>query len=504
MPILLALILLAQLPLPFTLFTGETQAKKPLPATMPGGIAIFDANNDGLLDIFFANGAPLPQARKTTAAHHNRLFLNRGDFQFQDATQAAKLQGTGYDFASAAADFDADGDIDLLVAGLNQIALYANDGKGVFTDITTQAGLNNHGRWSIAAAFFDYDLDQDLDLLIINYVQYDAAKEKSCVVDTKPDFCHPKHYATTSNALFRNDQGRFTDVSTATKLEAHPGKGMAVAIAPFFHPTLPDLFIPNDRVFNSFFAHQLNHTFEEQAFDKGIAAPSSGAPPSSMGSAVGDYNNDGYPDIIYTALRDETFPLYRNTGKEFIEVTEDTKLAPFTRPMAGWGVVWADLDNDGWLDLAIARGDVLSATGPRANSVKEPLTWLKNHSGKSFSKGADFPVPPAQYRGLLAADLNNDGCLDIVATALNAPARIIKGTCANNWLHVQGLPPGSTVRIDNQTRTTTTTSTSYASTCACPLHFGLGRQQTVDLEITYSDGRGKAYPKVPTNQYFRP
>lgn len=485
--------------LPFTLHTGEG-AKKHLPATMPGGIAVFDYDDDGLLDIFLPNGADLPSGRKTSARHGNALLRNLGGFRFEDRTASAKLGGSGYDFAAMAADYDGDGMVDLLVCGLRSVTLYRNRGNGVFEDVTAASGIDNKGRWGTGGVWLDYDRDGDLDLFIVNYVRWDPATEPPCRVEGLAEFCHPRYFDPDSNALFRNDgKGKFSDVSVESGIGEFKGKGMGVASADFDLDGYPDLFVTNDRVLNFFFRNLGNGRFEERGLEWGVAAPASGNPPSAMGADAQDYDNDGRFDLIYTALRDETFPLYRNRGGDFEENGLATKLDLLTRPMAGWGIVFADLDNDGWRDIAAARSDVLSVTGPRGATAKEPLSWFRNEAGKRFLATGAMPVPREMYRGLVAADFNNDGCLDLVATALQAPARVLRNTCQGNWLKVAAPQPGVRVRVGNQWGHGSTT-VGYASSCACPLHFGLGSAATVDVEVFGLGTEPRRYPATKANQ----
>lgn len=485
--------------LPMTLFTGET-VRKFLPATMPGGVAVFDADNDGQLDLYFPNGAPLPGGRKTLPAHANRFFRNRGAMRFEDRTTASGLSGTGYDFAAAAGDFDRDGQVDLLVSGLRGVTLYRNRGQGVFEDVTARSKLDNHGRWSVGAAWLDIDNDGDLDLFVVNYVQWDPATEKPCLVDGQPDFCHPRAYQPQPNALFRNEgDGTFTDISASSGIAQHPGKGMAAAVADFDLDGRLDIFVTNDRVFNFLFRNLGDGRFEEVAFARGVAAPANGNPPSAMGADAQDFDNDGRPDLVYTALRDETFPLYRNAGAEFVEATVSSRLSVLTRAMAGWGIVFADLDNDGWKDLAVARGEVLSATGSKGALAREPLSWLRNIEGRHFVAGDAIPATNQLYRGLAVADLDNDGCLDLVATALQAAPQVIKRACppASHWLEVS-VSAGARVQVGPQWRHATYTS-GYASSCNCPLHFGVSAG-TVNVKVTWPDGKQKTLSDVPVDR----
>jgi hypothetical protein len=220
-----------------------------------------------------------------------------------------------------------------------------------------------------------------------------------------------------------------------------------------------------------------------------------------LGVDAADYDNDGRPDLIYTALRDETFPLYRNQGADFQDAAVPSKMGVLTRPMNGWGIVFADLDNDGWKDVAVARGDVLSSRGARGEKVREPLSWVRYLGNKQFALGGNFAAPPAQYRGLIAADLNNDGCLDLVATALSQPARVIAGNCpaAHNWLKVDVPDAGARVDVGSQSRHLSSTQ-GYASSCQCPLHFGLGLATAVDVRVTWPSGRVREWKAVKPNQ----
>ena len=495
--------------LPALLTTGET-ARKPLPATMPGGLAILDFDGDGWLDLFFTNGGDLPAGRKTKPEHANRLFRNLGAMRFEDVTARAGLAGSDYSFGVTAADYDRDGRTDLLVTGLHGVTLYRNRGPAGFADVTAQSGLAKHPGWAVAAAWLDYDNDGDLDLFIVHYVAWDAARERECLVDGKPDFCHPKNYPPSRHALFENKgDGTFADVSDASGFSAHPGKGMSVAVADFDGDGYVDLFVPNDRVFNQLFLHRAGKRFEEAAFAWGVAAPNDGNPTSSMGTDAQDFDGDGKPDLIYSALRDETFPLYRNTGSSFVEVTAATRLNVLTRLMAGWGILFADLDNDGWPDVLAARSDALSASGGRGESAKEPPSWFRNHGPRPgerrFENGTGWDrLPRAMWRGVATADLDHDGCLDVVLTALQSAPRVVRNPCpvAAHWLEVDVRQPGARVRVGSQWRVVSSAA-GYASSNAGPQHFGLADTESVDVEVVWPGGRSKLIPHVPANQRLK-
>jgi len=485
---LMAMAVWTMVPLPMHLETGETAARKPLPATMPGGLAVFDIDGDGRLDLYIPNGGTLPNG----PAAAGRLLRNRGSMKFEDVTATSGLGDHGYAFGAIAADYDGDGWTDLLICGLRGVVLYRNRGNGSFANVTKGAGIDNLGRWSVGAAWLDWDRDGDLDLFIVNYVRWDPAREQVCLVNGKPDFCHPKHYQPESNAAFRNNgDGTFTNVSEAMGISAHKGKGMGVAVLDGDGDGWPDLFVTNDRVFNFYFRNLKGKRFEECAFERGVAVPQDGNPVSGMGVDGQDFDNDGKPDLVYTALRDETFPLYRNEGGEFAEFTTKSRLAMLTRQMAGWGVVFADLDNDGWKDIAAARSDALSATGGKAAAAKESPSWFRNVSGTRFETGSGWEaLPKSMYRGLVAADLDGDGCLDVVLTALQDKARVLRNPCASghHWLQVEPGHGAARVRVDDQWREAATT-TGYASSNTGPLHFGVAGKLEVEVEVVWFDGR---------------
>jgi hypothetical protein len=489
--------------LPFQLFNGET-SRKPLPATTPGGIAIFDYDGDGLLDLFFANGAPLPDGRKTAPEHSNRLLRNQGNLRFEDVTARSGLRGTGYDFGASVADYDNDGDPDLAVAGLRGVTLYRNKGDGSFEDVTARSLLDNRGRWSVAAAWLDANADGRQDLFIVNYVKWDPAMERECLVNGKVDYCHPRFYDPQPNTLFRNNgDGTFADISQSSGIASHPGKGMSAVASDFDGDGRIDIFVTNDRMFAFYFKNAGNLRFEERAFEAGVAVPADGKPVSGMGVDAQDYDNDGRIDLVYTALKDETFPLYRNTGDGFEETTALTRLGIASRKMSGWGVTFADLDNDGFKDISVACSDALSSTGGKGDAAKESPAWFHQGPEGKFVAGSGWNYPKAMYRGAVAADLDRDGCLDLVTTALDAPARILRNPCStgNRWLLVDGAIPGARVRVGKQWREAAT-STGYASSYAGPLHFGVGTAANVDGEVVWPDGRRSRF-QSPSNQIVR-
>jgi hypothetical protein len=497
-------------PISFELDSCETPERH-APETMAGGVAVFDYNNDGKLDIFFTNGADIRTLRKSSPKYSNRLFENDGKGHFTDVTEKAGLAGSGYDIGVAVADYDNDGYEDIFVAGVYKNTLYHNNGDGTFTDVTAKAGLNRpdpeYGPlWSVGAVWVDVNNDGLLDLLVINYMKWDIEHEPSCPIDGHADYCHPKMYKPTPNQLFLNNgNGTFRDASAEWGLRAHPGKGMAGVTADFDLDGKMDVFVANDKSFNWFFRNKGN-AFDEIGFDVDVALHEDGVFISGMGADFRDLDNDGYPDIVLVALDNETFPIYRNTGKgSFVEVTEKSGMALQSLKMAGYSPTIADFDNDGWKDIFVSRGHVQSLLSANRTAIEQPNTVFRNLGGMKFagltSEAGLTAVPPARHRGSAIGDLNGDGRIDVVVTALKAPAEIwLNESPGNNhWLELKfegtkSNRDGIGARIKVVTKSGTqydhmSTAAGYASSSAGPVHFGLGPNASADLiEIRWPSG----------------
>jgi len=499
-------------PIDFRLESSETPQRH-APETMAGGVAIFDYNNDGNLDIFFTNGADIRTLEKSSSKYSDRLFENDGKGNFKDVTAKAGLAGAGFDMGVAVGDYDNDGYKDLFVAGVHGNHLYHNNGDGTFTDVTAKAGLNKPDSqygplWSVGAAWVDVNNDGLVDLFVVNYLAWDIRTEQPC--ESGPgtfDYCHPKFYKPTPNQLFLNNgDGTFRDVSAESGIRAHPGKGMGVGVADYDLDGLMDIFVTNDKQYNSLFHNKGNGKFEEVAFEAGVALTEDAQFISGMGVDFRDIDNDGYPDIAFVALENELFPLFRNTGKGgFTEVTDSSGMTRFSVAMAGYSPTLADFDNDGWKDLFVTRGHVQSLGYASRVPVEQPNSVFRNLGGMKFqaltAEAGLTAQPPRRHRGSSVGDLNHDGRLDVVATAISAPAEIWINDSpgGNHWIECQlegaksnrdGI--GARIKVvagGKAQYNHVSFAAGYASSSAGPVHFGLGSNQSVEVvEIRWPSG----------------
>ena len=511
--------------IPFSLDSDETSLRH-APETMAGGVAVFDYDRDGKPDIFFTNGADIDTLQKDSPKYWNRLFHNNGDGTFTDVTEKSGLKGTGYDIGVAIGDYDNDGYDDIFVAGVYRNTLYHNNGDGTFSDVTEKSGVSQPDKqygplWAVGAAWVDINNDGLLDLFVVDYMSWDGKKEPDCKYSGKPEYCHPKFYKETPSRLFLNNgNGTFTDISEQAGIRAHPGKGMSAAIADYDNDGLPDIFVTNDKLFNFLYHNKGHNHFEEVAFEMGVALPEHGNLISGMGSDFRDLNNDGYPDIALAALQDETFPIYQNVpGAPFEEITARSKMTALSNPMSGYSVNIADFDNDGWKDIFISRGDVASPNMENRIRVSQPNTVFRNFKGAwaALTEDAGFTaLPPRRHRGAAVADFNGDGKLDLVVTALSAPAEIWINDSpnSNHWIELalEGtksnrdgigarikLTAGGSVQYNHMT-----TASGYASSSAAPVHFGMGNAALADeIVIRWPSGTVQTLKNVSADRVVK-
>jgi enediyne biosynthesis protein E4 len=497
--------------------------------TMTGGVATLDYDGDGWTDVYFVNGAELPAMKKSSPKFWNRLYRNNRDGTFGDVTEKAGVGGGnsansansgGYSMGVAAADYDNDGDQDLFVAGVNRNILYRNlsaeGGKGRFDDVTEKAGLtgvdSQRGKmWSVAAAWLDYDNDGDLDLFVVNYCKWAPEIDPYCGATKEGwrTYCFPDRYEGLPNQLFRNNgDGTFANVSSQSGIDKHIGKGMGVAVADYDDDGFIDVFVANDTLPNFLFRNNGHGGFEEVGLRSGAAVNDSGRPVSAMGVDFRDYDNDGLPDLIASALEGETYPLFRNLGKGFFaDATWQSGLGAETVKRSGWGLGLFDFNNDGLKDLFTANAHVNDNIELYNNQTyRQPNAVFAGAGAGAFLEasreaGADFQIKRA-HRGCAFADFDNDGRVDVVTTSLNEPVELFRNetTGENHWLAMRLIGVKSNrdgvgakiklVTVDGVTQFNhVTTSVGYASSSDVRAYFGLGKEKIVKLiEIRWPSG----------------
>ena len=502
-------------------------AKKYLLETMGSGVAVFDYDNDGRLDIFFANGAriddPMPKGalpQKDGEKYWNRMYHQKADGTFEDVTTKAGLQGSGFSTGVAVGDYDNDGFEDLFVAGYGHSTLYHNNGDGTFTDVTASAGVAGSG-WATSAAWIDYDNDGKLDLVVARYMIWDfddiycGHREEGF-----RSYCHPDLFKPIPILLYHNDgNGKFTEVSEKAGV-AKPAKGLGLAIADFDHDGFMDILLANDSIPEFLFHNRGNGTFEEIGLPSGIGLDGGGASFAGMGVDFEDYNNDGWPDAIITDLANQKYALYANAGDGSFDYTTLTMgLGAISLLHSGWGVRFMDYDNDGWKDLFIVQGhvmDTIQVNEPHLRYREAPLL-LWNDRGKRFldvsaQSGAVFHEEWAA-RGMAVGDLDNDGRVDVVVTSLDGPAWVLHNETPslNHWISfrlvgVRSNRDGIGAQIKISTPAgdqyaTVTTSSSYQSSSDKRVHFGVGSASAISrVEIRWPSGTRQVLSDLKADQ----
>jgi hypothetical protein len=495
--------------------------------TMGGGVGLFDFDNDDWLDIFLLNGGETPRG-KSEKPLRNALYRNLGNGQFVDiALEAGVSEVKTYGMGVEIADFDNDGLQDILLTGYPRCTLYHNNGNGTFTDITVDAGVQNAGRWAAGAAWFDYDRDGFLDLIVCNYVQFSfEAVPPKCEYGNIRTYCEQLGYTGMPLTLYHNNRnGTFTDVSRASGLDQFVGRALGVVAIDIDQDGWCDLFVTRDGSSNLLLLNQHNGTFTDAALDAEVAFDSGGNARAGMGVDAGDVNGDGRPDFVLTNFNYEFHSLFVNPGSfPFEDATRVSKLAAATRPYVGWGTHFIDYDNDGLLDLLIVNGhinEVIEALQPTLKYREPPL--LLHNTGKAVfedmtpSAGAAFSEGYVA-RGLAIGDWNNDGAADAIFTRIGERPVLLRNNVGqkNSWIGVRLIGVKSnrdaigaklTLRVaDRKLVRWVAGGSSYLSSHDRRALFGLGNlpaNRTVDVEILWPNGSVQVAASLEINRYHR-
>jgi len=493
-------------------------SSKYLLETMGGGVALFDYDNDGRLDVFFTNGAKLedpmtPASRpdRSDRRFWSRLYHQKADRTFEDVTERAGLTGMPqnlYGMGVAVGDYDDDGFEDLYVTGYGGNTLYRNNGDGTFADVTARAGVGASG-WSASAGFFDYDNDGRLDLFVTRYVEWTFEPNRYCG-EKKPGYrayCHPDNYDPVTNLLFHNDGGgKFTDVTARAGIAAARGKGLGVAFADYDQDGFTDVFVANDSVQEFLFHNNGDGTFTEVGLLAGVGFNEDGKTFAGMGVDFADYDNDGRPDVVVTDLSNERYRLFRQGADgSFQDVTHASGVGAASMLFAGWSTRFFDYDNDGWKDVFVAQGhvmDTIEKTSPNLSYLQPPLL-LRNEAGR-FARvvpGEAFQKPWAG-RGAAFGDLDDDGDVDVVVSSVGQRALVLRNDGGNraNWLGLRTVGTksnrdglGCRVKVVTPLgltqHFTVGTAAGYLSASDKRLIVGLGAERTARLvEIRWPSG----------------
>jgi enediyne biosynthesis protein E4 len=501
--------------------------KKYIVESMSGGVALFDFDNDGLIDIYFVDSLTVDTAKDPGAAR-SALYRNRGNGKFEDVTDKAGVGHPGWGMGVCTADVDGDGWEDMYVTALGGNKLYRNNHDGTFTDVTERAGVTGGG-WSTGCGFADYDRDGDLDLFVSRYVKIDLSnlpqfgKDKTCEYRGISVQCGPRGLPGEGDLLFRNDgNGKFTDVSApAGVADARGYFGLGVAWFDGNQDGWPDLYVANDSNANFLYINQKDGTFKEVAFPMGVAVSEDGAEQGSMGVAVGDYDNTGRFSLWVTNFSEEYNALYHNDGDHFTDVSFRSKTAAVSLPYVGWGNAFFDYDNDGLLDMIVVNGHVypqLDKARLRASAgYRQRKLLFHNRGDGTFdevgSQAGTVMTEERVSRGLAIGDLDDDGKLDIVINDLDGGPQILHNeiTPIGNWLklRLKGRGPNTgaigavvVIRVgDTQQRRLVQSGSSYISQEDKRVQFGLGKAGQADsVQVTWPDGSTSALQNVKANQ----
>ncbi len=484
------------------------------------GLATFDYDGDGDIDIYFLNGTPL-RGTVVDTPPRNALYRNDGDFHFTDVTEQAGVGDTGHGLGVAVADYDNDGDQDLYLNNFGPNVLYRNNGDGTFTDVTAQAGVQNGNKVGAGVCFLDIDADGDLDLYVSNYVRFSYETHQVHRRMGLPAYPSPLEYSAEPDTLYRNNgDGTFTDVSASSGIAAHAGPGMGMVCCDYDNDGDTDVFVGNDVMGNFLFRNNGAGKFEEVGIASGFAFDLGGIPHGSMGVACGDYDNDGLLDLHVTSYNREWATLYRNLGNGlFADVTRPSGAGYGTYPHVTWGNGLVDFDNDGDRDLFIACGHLEDnielrddTTTYRTRNLLLAGTGTGRFVDVSDSSGDGLAVE-ASSRGAAFDDLDGDGRVDVVILNSRDRPTVLRNESPgkNHWIAVRlvgkrsnrdgvgarvKVTAGKLVQVDE-----VHSGRSYQSHYGTRLHFGLGKHQRVDrIEVRWIGGGVDRLENVPVDQ----
>ncbi len=502
--------------------------KKYIVESMSGGVALFDYDNDGCLDIYFTNALTVDTANDPHASR-SALYHNNCDGTFTDVTEKSGLAFPGWANGVVAADFDGDGYGDLYVTCLGHNHLYHNNGNGTFTDITERAGVDDP-RWSTGAAVADYDKDGALDLFVSNYVDVDLSKlpefgkNKFCQYRGVPVQCGPNGLPGAGDSLFHNNgDGTFTNVSKKAGVSDPEGRyGLGAIWTDVDGDGWLDLFVANDATGNYLYHNNHDVTFTEIGLQAGVSLDEDGVPLGSMGVTVGDYLHTGQFGIFVTNFSGEHATLYRHDKPLlFTDVSYSSKVAPISTPYVGWGTGFFDYDNDGWPDLIAVNGHVYPQmeNASVGTTYRQRILLFHNQHDGTFSEVAaesgDALMTPRVSRGVAFGDIDNDGYIDVVINNLDGKPTILKndGGSHNNWITIKAVGHGmnrdaigaraKVVSGDLTQWDEVHAGGSYLSSSDLRLHYGLGKRTQVDLiEIHWPDGKVETVRGIPANNFL--
>lgn len=497
----------------FTHDSGHTD-RYLFPECVCGGAALLDVDGDGDLDAYLIQGGPVPTGGAAPrAAQPNRLYLNDGGGVFTDHTDASgDAADGGYGMGVTCGDYDNDGDVDIYVTNYGRNSLLRNDGSGVFTDVTLDAGVGDEA-WGSSSAFFDYDADGDLDLFVVNYVNWSLKTEITCyATNGEPDYCSPKNYhAPAMDVLYRNEgDGTFTDVTRDAGLDISFGNGLGIVCGDFNDDGHIDAFIANDGMPDQLWENQGDGTFRDIGLEAGVAIDNHGLAKAGMGTDAVDIDDDDDLDLLVVNLANETDSFYRNEGGFFLDDTALIGLGTKSRPMTRFGVAFIDFDHDGLLDLFQANGRVMKQGRLYTDDpYAEPNLLMQGTATGRFQevlpKGGTSESLLFAGRGAAFGDVDNDGDVDILIVNKDGPAHLLINTADKQGeaLQVRAVDAtgrdayGAIVRLrvgDRTLRREIRAAYSYCSSNDPRAHVGLGEHdEATDVTVQWPDGEVESF-----------